>query len=155
MKKWGISEEQAIQDALENTARLFPACVYDQRTQKEENLLEKDFEKKDITMHAVHGDHILVSTFKPINGAVALFYPGVQEKLLQIMGGPFQAVFMNTNDVMIFDKNDNKAYHFAENAKKSGPMGEMLSEKLYLCDGKSITPGIVMKMYPDGKITTE
>ena len=155
LKKWGVSEERAIQDALENTAKLFPACVYDQRTHKEENLLEKDFEKKDITFHAPHGDQILISTVQTLNGAVALFYPGVQEKLVQIMGGPFQVVFMNINDIMIFDKEDQKAYHFAQTAKESSSMGEMLSGKLYLCDGKSITPGIVVKMYSDGKITTE
>ena len=152
LKRWGMEdqEDRVMQDALENTARLYPACVFDQRTWKEENFLEKEFTKEDITFHAVY-DQIILSTFKTTNGAVALFYPGVIENMMKIMGGPFQAVFMNINDVMIFAREDPMAYHFAQTAKKSSKMGEMLSEKIFLCDGKQVIPGIVVKIYENGE----
>ncbi len=139
LKHWGMEgqEEQVIQDALRNTADLFPACVYDQRTGKEENLMEKEFAKADIIMHA-RMDIILVSTFKVINGAVALFYPGVMEKLMRIMGGPFQAVFMNINDVMIFDEADPNAYRALQTAKRSDGEAEMLSETVFLCNEEQL-----------------
>ena len=137
LEKWGMEEDDVIHNALENTARLYPPCVYDQRTRKEENLLEKEFTKADITFHAPHNDLITLSTFRSTNGAVALFYPGVMEKLMKVMGGPFQAVFMNTNDVMIFDKEDRAAYSFVKTAQQGNTgMGEMLSGKIYRCDGK-------------------
>jgi hypothetical protein len=152
LNRWGMEgqEDRVMREALENTARLYPACVFDQRTGKEEDFLEKEFTKQDITFHAVY-DQILLSTFKTTNGAVALFYPGVIEKMMKIMGGPFQAVFMNINDVMIFDKDDPMAYHFAQTAKESSKMGEMLSGKMFLCDGKQVIPGIVVKIYEDEK----
>ena len=156
LEKWGIEEDQVMHDALVNTARLYPACVYDQRTQKEENLLEKEFTKEDISVQAPHSKLINLSTFGTTNGTVALFSPGVLEKLMKIMGGPFQAVFMNTNDVLIFDKDDKAAYQFVKTAKqgKTG-MGEKLSEKIYLCDGKHMIPGIIVQVYSDGKVTVE
>ncbi len=148
LKRWGMEdqEDQVFQDALTNTARLYPPCVYDQRTGQEENFYEKDFTRKDISMM----NHILLSTFTNTNGAVSLFYPGVVQKMMTIMDGPFAAVFMNTNDVMIFGRNDSRIAHFAMTAKKSGALGEMLSGKPYLCDGKQMIPGVVMKVY-DGE----
>lgn len=156
LEKWGIEEEGVIHDALKNTARLYPACVYDQRTKREENLLEKEFRKEDITIQAPHGKLICLSTFRTTNGAVSLFYPGIMEKMMKIMGGPFQAVFMNTNDVLIFDKNDGAAYRFAKTAKKGETgAGEKLSEKIYLCDGQHLIPGMIVEVYPDGKAKVE
>ena len=76
--------------------------------------------------------------------------------MMKVMGGPFQAVFMNINDVLIFDKNDNAAYSFAKTAQKGNTgMGEMLSGKVYMCDGKHMIPGIIVEVYPDGKVKVE
>ena len=151
IENWRISEDDVMQSALENTARLYPAVVFDQRTQKEEKLMEKEFTRADITTQAPHGKMILLSSTRTTNGAAALFYPGVMQKLIKIMGGPFQAVFMNTDDVLIFDKNDSRATGFARTAKEGSMMGEMLSGKPYLCDGKQIIPGIIVNVYADGK----
>ena len=138
VEKWGVSEDQAIQDALENTARLYPASVYDKRTQQEEKFMEKEFTREDITMHLLQ-DILLLSAMNTPNGAVSIFYPGVIPKMMKIMGGPFQAVFMNINDVLIFDRTDRTAVNFLNQAKESSKMGEMLSSKLYLCDEEDFT----------------
>ena len=154
LKRWGVDEETALRDALENTARLYPPCVFDMRTQKEENVLEKEFTREDITMQ-LHSNMLMLSAMNTPNGAVALFYPGVIEKMMKIMGGPFTAVFMNINDVLIFDKDDRMAVEYAKTAKESGPMGEMLSGRLYLCNGKQVIPGIVVEIDNDGAMTVE
>ena len=108
LEGWGMEgkEEQIINDALANTARLFPACVYSKRENKEVDLLLTDIRRED--MMDAFGSTLL-STFANVNGAVALFYPGVAEKLMKIMGGAFSAVFMNINDVMIMRKDDPNA----------------------------------------------
>ena len=137
LKNWDMEgkEEQVMNDALENTARLFPACVYNKKEDKEVDFLSSDITKEDM-MDAFGGT--LLSTFANINGAVALFYPGVAEKMMKIMGGAFSAVFMNINDVMILRKNDPNARRFAQAAGTSSKMGEMLSNKCYICDEKGI-----------------
>ena len=142
LKNWNMEDqmEKVMQDALENSMRLFPPCVYDQKVQKEVNFLSGSFTKKDIIIKAFRRNLILLSTTKTTNGALALFYPGVVEKMMEVMGGPFVAVFMNINDIMIFDRNDPNADSFVASAKQSGHMGEMLSTKKYLCDEKGIRP---------------
>ena len=152
LEEWNMKgkEDEIIQDALENTARLYPACVYDQRTHKEENFMDKEFTREDITMK-LHSEMILLSTFRVTNGAVALFYPGVMNKMKEIMGGAFVAVFMNINDVMIFDPEDPMAVLFLKDAVSGNNIAEPLSSMVYLIDENGINPGIVIDVYVKGK----
>ena len=135
VEKWGVSPDQILDEALVNTARLFPPCVYDKRIGQENNLLTEEYAKENISLF--HG-LILVSTFRTTNGAVALFYPGVIDKLMKVMGGPFEAVFMNINDIMIFQCGDERAIKMAGVASIPMRHGEMLSENRYLCDEKGV-----------------
>ena len=137
VKRWGMDTEKVIDDALANTARIFPASTYSYRTGKEIDILKTEFTKQEISLG---GGMRIVTTFKTTNGAAALFYPGVAEKLMKVMGGKFWAVFMNINDIMIFDVGDPMAKNFAEMASDGGGQGEMLSGRIYLCSEKGITP---------------
>ena len=139
LKRWDKfgDIDTVMQNALENTMRLYPPSIYSQKAKDEVNFMEGEFTRADITIM----NSIVLSALGATNGAVALFYPGVIEKMMKIMGGSFLAVFMNVNDIMIFGHNEaQKAELFAENAKKSGRMGEMLSGKVYQCDKKGINP---------------
>ena len=142
LKRWGISEEEVLDEALKNTARLFPPCIFNKKTGKEANFLEeKGLTKKDIIAPFFPVECILLSTFTTTNGAIALFYPGVIEKMMKIMGGSFAAVFMNINDVMICDKGSPFVDSFKATAKEAkSPLGEILSKSAYVCDKKGLTP---------------
>ena len=144
IKQWNMEGEidRIMQEALENTSRIYPACVYSNKLGREVNFLTEDFTKSEIT----NMGQIVLSTFKVNNGAVALFYPGVVEKMMTVMGGAFLSVFMNVNDVMIIDRRQTqRAEAFANTARKSGPMGEKLSGKIYVCDEKGINPIHIVK----------
>ena len=141
LENWGMihQEERVINEALVNTARRFPACIFNRATLCEEPLaMDKHYSRAQISYISTR--QILISNFLASNGAVAILYPGVIEKLLSIMGGPFEAVFMNTSDVIIFERGDPFAYQYAEMAKESNMTGEMLSEYRYLCDENGIRP---------------
>ena len=103
------------------------------------NFFEDNFSKEDIIAVMLNERSILLSTTVTSNVALAIFYPGVIEKMMKLMGGPFLAAFMNVNDVMIFDLTSKLARKYADSAKKSDMMGEMLSGRLYLCDERGIT----------------
>ena len=137
LKVWNMEEnqEEIINEALKNTARLFPACVYDTRTDTEIDLLTSEFNRKDVQ---ILGEQILVTTFISTNEAVALFYPGVTKKLMKVMGGAFAAVFMNINDIMIMDIDDPFIDKFAEVGSRTNAMGEMLSKQPFICDETGI-----------------
>ena len=137
VKRWGMDTDKVIDDALANSARIFPASTYNYRTGKEVDVMTSEFTKKDISLG---GSMIMLTTFKTTNGAAALFYPGVAEKMMQVMGGAFWAVFMNVNDIMIFDIGDPMARMSADIARDGGGQGEMLSNRIYLCSEKGIAP---------------
>ena len=141
LKKWGISEEDVLNEALKNTARLFPPCVFNKKSGQEVNFLtEEGLSKKYITAPFFPIECILLSTFTTTNGSVALFYPGVIDKMLKIMGGSFIVVFMNINDVMICDMGSPFVKSFTEMAQHASQLGEMLSKSAYVCNEKGITP---------------
>ena len=139
LETWGMAgqEQQVLDDALENTAKLFPACVQDYAKGECVDFLNADFKYEDIAVT----NFIMLSTFRTTNGAVAMFYPGVADKLFNLMKGEFIAVFMNINDVLIFkSSNLSLAKAYAETAVESSRMGEMLSGNCYLCNKDGIKP---------------
>ena len=140
VKNWNVDEATVIQNALENTKRLVPACVHNMKTAEPMDLFTGNFTRDDITDVMYNNKSIILSTFKFTNGAVSLFYPGVVEKMMEIMDGPFLAAFMNINDVMIFERDSHLARKYADSARKSSEMGEMLSGRLYNCDKNGIRP---------------
>ena len=135
LERWGVKREKVMQDALENTAKIFPASTYNYTESKEVNFLTDNFTRKDISED---GRLIVLSTFKVTNGTAALFYPGVVEKMIQVMGGSFIAVFANINDVLIFDRKEGWADKYLRNAKYTNP--DLLSARKYICDERGIRP---------------
>ena len=43
----------------------------------------------------------VVTTTRQINGAIAMFYPGVQERLAELVGGEYYVAFTATDSAMI------------------------------------------------------
>ena len=141
VENWGKLDdlEAVFHDAMNNTMRLFPAVALDQKTQKEVDFLKTDIASADDI--ATPTGSILLSTTRTTNGALAIFYPGVREKLHQLLGPAFYAVFMNINDVMAVPKsNSSKARAFLASARHGGEMGEMLSETMFLSDKRGFNP---------------
>lgn len=138
LERWGLADQkdQVIYDALVNTAGLYPACVYSREEGDTVDLMESDI--TDLDEIRAPGNLIMLTTFKTTNGATALFYPGVVEKFLKLFGKPFLVVFMNVNDIMLFEQDDPLAWQYAKTATESSIMGEMLSGKCYICDQNGI-----------------
>lgn len=101
---WGVGEdeEEILNWAMDNTMRLQPPvfCVISLPAMKVQHIpfmdgaeeIEVDF---DIPMAPV------LSTEQEINGAIAAFYPGVLERLHQMVGEDFYLVFTSIYDVHI------------------------------------------------------
>ena len=101
---WGVGEdeEEVLNWAMDNTMRLQPPvfCVISLPAMKIQHIpfmdgaeeIEVDF---DIPMAPV------LSTEQEINGAIAAFYPGVLERLYQMVGEDFYLVFTSIYDVHI------------------------------------------------------
>lgn len=139
LHRWNMDGQkiEILDDALRNTARIYPPCVYSRVYGDAVNFLSHHLEKDDIMFL---NQVILLSTFETTNGAAALFYPGVREKMLEIIGGPFYAVFMNINDVAVLEMDNPMLQYWLRTAGKSSVLGDYLSDKCYMCDKEGIAP---------------
>ncbi len=124
------SEEEVLKKALANTAERYPAVTANFVDHKEILVMQESFRKEEI-MTAV--GTIIVSTTKGTNGAAALFYPGLVEKMWNVLGDDFIAVFMNTTDVMILERQNPLISNAQAIAGKQDEFGEILSGRKYLC----------------------
>ncbi|MDD6258791.1 MAG: DUF5688 family protein [Erysipelotrichaceae bacterium] len=127
---YGKSEEEVLKRALANTVKRYPAITVNFHTSKEILVMEESFTKEEISSFT--GSYIL-STTKGSNGAVALFYPGVVEKMWNVLRDDFIAVFMNTTDVMLLDQDSPFIASAQAIAGQQDEFGEILSSRKYLC----------------------
>ena len=101
---WNIAPKQLFEDALANTAGKYPARMFIDLT----GLLDRN----DVGMDVMAVNTVLpYSCAIPLittanvssNGAVAIFYPGVLEKLSLIMRGDFYIVFTGISEARLHD----------------------------------------------------
>lgn len=78
-----------------------------------------------------------LTTTKKTNGAIALFYPGVKEKLAELFGESYYVAFTSINDVRIHHKDTISPLSVLRRLKdvnSAFPKEELLSRKVYYYD---------------------
>lgn len=78
-----------------------------------------------------------LTTTKKTNGAIALFYPGVKEKLAELFGESYYVAFTSINDVRIHHKDTVSPLSVLRRLKdvnSAFPKEEILSRKVYYYD---------------------
>lgn len=105
MKSWKRTDEEVLEAALVNTAFLYPPRLY-----SVEDLLSWDgkqhedgrFMAEDETIRIRKGmrGYILTNTLE-INGAIAMFYPGVARKIAESFGEDFYIAFTSIHEAQI------------------------------------------------------
>ncbi|MBE5874267.1 MAG: hypothetical protein E7287_07660 [Lachnospiraceae bacterium] len=110
LDKWKLPENLVLTNALLNTCALMPPRLYHGRDircsyEKDEGVFMKGEAGKMIQIHrgneyeGMHGYRLTNS--RGINGAVALFYPGVKERLAQLLGGDYFVGFTGIHEAVI------------------------------------------------------
>lgn len=160
IEEWNISDEALLTNAMHNTCELMPPRLYyctDLRRKHDpgegifmqeeavgaENTEsgEGSDEEEVFPFFQVHLDNELegslgyrLSTTKGINGAVALFYPGVQERLAQMMGGDYLVGFTSIHEAIIHPAHRQQPLNMKESIHDINevfPKDEMLSDKVF------------------------
>lgn len=160
IEEWNISDEALLTNAMRNTCALMPPRLYyctDLRRKHDpeegifmpEEKMESERVKKDRCLNdeedfspfQVHLDNELegslgyrLSTTKGINGAVALFYPGVQERLAQMMGGDYLVGFTSIHEAIIHPVSRQQPLNMKESIHDINevfPWDEMLSNRVF------------------------
>lgn len=104
LNRWNRNQDQIFEDALLNTYFISPPRIYFW----EKLLFNPDYEGENF-MDLLSGhqeikkDNIgnCLSTTKRTNGAVAIFLPGVMQRLSTLLGGSLYMVFTSIHEVMV------------------------------------------------------
>ena len=104
MQEWNMNENDTFEWALEDTMRLQPPVVYyaikglgSKLASDHVRFMDADSDKVDFYDPFAPS----ITTEQETNGAVAAFYPGVLERIYQMVGNDFYLVFSSTLDVHI------------------------------------------------------
>lgn len=134
---WKQDREQVFADALLNTYYLAPPRIY----RWEELIYDLEYEGDNfmdvLAQCELRKDAMgnCLSTTKRTNGAVAVFLPGVAQRLAYLLGGSFYMVFTSIHEVMIHidtmvDPKD--LQHVLQNTiEEATPAEDVLTCKIY------------------------
>lgn len=105
MEKWSRPEDEVLQEALVNTSFLYPPRLY-----SVEDLLAWDgkqhedgrfmSEEDGVSIRKGMRGYILTNTLE-INGAIAMFYPGVARKIADGFGEDFYIAFTSIHEAQV------------------------------------------------------
>lgn len=138
VEKWKKTETDIFNEALENTYRATPPRIY-----KWEGVLcdesyagESFMNDEDVCDLDKSFSGNILSTTRKTNGAVAVFLPGVAEKISELLDSDFYMVFTSIHEVMIHsvksgvDLKDLKLV-LQDTLREVTPSSDYLTEKIY------------------------
>lgn len=137
VKKWGKTETDIFNEALENTYRATPPRIY----KLEEMIFNREYtgdsfmESCDEDIISKDGMGNCLSTTIKTNGAVAVFLPGVAEHLAELLNSDFYMAFTNIHEVMIHnakkvDPEDLKSV-LTDTIRETVPEEDYLTSRIY------------------------
>lgn len=137
VKKWGKTETDIFNEALENTYRATPPRIY----KLEEMIFNREYtgdsfmESCDEDVISKDGMGNCLSTTIKTNGAVAVFLPGVAEHLAELLNSDFYMAFTSIHEVMIHnakkvDPEDLKSV-LTDTIRETIPEEDYLTSRIY------------------------
>lgn len=134
---WQLNEDEVFNAALLNTYFMTPPRIF--LFEKLITNLNYDGENfMDLNrQHALNTDHFgnCLSTTIRTNGAVAVFLPGVTDRIAELMNSDFYAVFTSVHEVMIHCARtasvDELKSILADTIENSTPPEDVLTHKIY------------------------
>lgn len=135
VKKWGKNEDDIFNEAIKNTYRMSPPRFYMlEKMLLNNNYSGDSFMNSDDTFQL--NDRFvgnLLSTTRQINGAIAVFLPGVAEKISEMLKSDFYMVFTSIHEVMIHSTKSGVNPSDLKNVLKS-TIAEVTREQDYLTE---------------------
>lgn len=98
---WGKDLDEVWEDALINTSKKYPVRVYTKMFAITDPKNAKDIFAEEFNEKVSKSNVPLVTTTREINGAAAMFYSGVKEKLAEMIGGSYYVAFTSLHEARI------------------------------------------------------
>ncbi len=137
MQAWGIDEEEVWENAMGNTYVMAPPRMY----LKAMDLANPPYHRG--AFMALNSDITslsplavpTVTTTSQINGAIAMFYPGVMKRIAELFGDDYYIAFTGTSEARLHKKGTIHPRNILMRIKqmnKTFDPSEILSNKVYL-----------------------
>lgn len=137
MQAWGIDEEEVWENAMSNTYIMAPPRIY----LNPMDLVNPPYHRG--AFMALNSDITslsplevpTVTTTAQINGAIAMFYPGVMKRIAELFGDDYYIAFTGTSEARLHKKGTIQPRNILMRIKqmnKTFDPSEILSNKVYL-----------------------
>ncbi|MDO4191938.1 MAG: DUF5688 family protein [Erysipelotrichaceae bacterium] len=135
METYGVSFSQLHKDAMENCVKIFPPVVRPLSSMIES--LSQGFpneERKDY-----NGEMLVITNEANVNGAAALFYPGIMNHISELIGGDYYILPSSIHECILLPMTIQPNYLELENMVKEVnmmmvPEEEQLGNRIYYYD---------------------
>ena len=137
MQVWGIDEEEVWENAMSNTYIMAPPRIYlnpmdlDNPPYHRGAFMALNSDITSLSPLAVP----TVTTTAQINGAIAMFYPGVMKRIAELFGDDYYIAFTGTSEARLHKKGTIQPRNILMRIKqmnKTFDPSETLSNKVYL-----------------------
>ncbi len=140
LDNYGVSEEQLFKDAMESAPEVLPVKI-DSMYNIIAGMMPEVMADDMLPDAPAPGmaDMMIVTNQAMVNGAAALFYPGVMDEISEKMGGDFVMLPSSVNEVIIVpDRGDYQMFeHMVKDINESSvDPKEQLSDHAYHFDAK-------------------
>lgn len=136
-ESWELSEEEIWEYAMTNTYMMAPPRMFINPLDTYNPPYHKGaFMALNSDIKSLNaGDIPTITTTKQMNGAIAMFYPGVQERIAELFGDDYYVAFTSIHDVKLHKKGTIPPIHILRSLKDTNNAfdpTETLSRKVYL-----------------------
>lgn len=141
MNKWGITEDELYEIAMENSKKILPVYVSSMEKLMRELLPEAELnENIDASMES--GMYVITNNRK-VNGVSAMLYSDALEQLAEKMGSDLYIFPSSIHEVIVVAANEDRLAGYEEIVKEVNRVDvsreEFLSDHVYKYDAKSRT----------------
>lgn len=142
MEHWGMAEEEVWENAMSSTYMMSPPRMYLNPMDTYKPPYHKgafmafNSDIKSLSAMSVP----TVTTTTQMNGAIALFYPGVKERIAELFGDDFYVAFTSIHEGRLHKKGTIRPREILARVKEMNRMldpSEILTRKVYLYESAS------------------
>lgn len=144
VEEWGKNLDEIWDTAMVNTNVMAPPRIY----MNAGECFKPPYERGEFMLCGSKLQHIeslqvpVITTTQQINGAIAMFYPGVKEKLAEMFGKSYYVAFTSINDVRLHCEGTISPQSILQRIQlinSAFPEEEILSRKVFFYDKEKQT----------------
>ena len=143
METWEKDSDEIFEEAFENTMKMMPPRLYENPWEAMENDPEIGrFMDDEPVLRMARKAIPLVKTTKNLNGAIAMFYPGVKERIAEMFDGSYYVAFTSIHEARVHRVGSMPPYRIKnslDDVNETFPKEELLSREVFLYNAKERT----------------